>query len=239
MTKIQTTSRIVVVTGASRGIGRACALKLANSETHLILIARSVENLEDTAMECQKLGAETTSLAMNLADMQEIKDKMESIISEVGKVDILINNAGIWLEQPFIEGDLMAWNTALDINLKSVINMTSHCAKVMPEGGAIISIASIASRKAYAGGTNYCAGKWGILGFSNSLFEDLKEKGIKVSSILPGLVNTDMHKGDSKLNEDKMIQPEDIAQTVEFILQMPARVCPTEITLWPQKNAKI
>lgn len=233
--------KVIVITGASRGIGKECALKLANSNTVLVLMARKLEELHIVAKLCKQHGATVELISIDLSDIVELKKQTEQVISKYTKIDILINNAGIWDEQPFEQGDMDKWDFALDVNLKSAIHLTRYCLEGMNNDNpdkAIIFIGSTASKKTYAGGTNYCAAKFGLLGFANSLFEDIREQGIKVSNILPGLVNTDMHKDDIKLAPEKMIQPEDIAKTVEFILSMPSNVCPLEITLLPQKNPK-
>lgn len=230
--------KIIVITGATRGIGRHCALQLANKETHLVLIARNEKELEKISEECIDLGSTTTYLPLDLSDIPSIKINIEKIKSELGSIDTLINNAGLWIEKSFESGDMDVWDTALDVNLKSVMHMTRYCVEGMEDGGSIIFIASSASRRTYAGGTNYCAAKFGLMGFAGSLFEDVRERSIKVCSILPGVVNTDMHKDDVQLDAEKMIQPQDIAATVKFILSTPMNVCPTEITLMPQKKTK-
>lgn len=233
--------KIIVITGASRGIGKECALNLANENTVLILIARKEQELEIVAKVCVGLGAIVETLKIDLSDLVNLKVQVANIIKKYNKIDVLINNAGIWDEQPFESGDMDKWDIALDVNLKSAIHLTRYCLEGMQntsDNKAIIFIASTASKRSYAGGTNYCAAKFGLLGFANSLFEDIREKNIKVSSILPGVVNTDMHKDDIKLAPEKMIQPQDVAKTVEFILSMPSNVCPLEITLLPQKNPK-
>lgn len=231
-------NKIIVITGASKGIGRACALALSNNHSTIILIARDEKNLNLVATECHNLGAKTKVIALDLVDTSQVKKAVEQIIAEFGKIDVLINNAGIWDEQPFEEGDMEKWDAALDVNLKTPIHLSRYCLAAMPKTGAIIFIGSTSSKKSYAGGTNYCAAKFGLLGFANSLFEDIREKGIKVSTILPGLVNTSMHEGDNKLDSSKMIQAEDVAKTVEFILSMPSNVCPLEISLQPQQNPR-
>lgn len=233
--------KVVLITGASRGIGKSCALKLANDNTVLVLIARNLEELNNVAELCENLGAVVELISIDLSDVKKLKKQTEKVIKKYNKIDVLINNAGIWDEQPFMHGDMDKWDMALDVNLKSSIHLTRYCLEGMKndsENKAIIFIGSTASKKTYLGGTNYCAAKFGLLGFANSLFEDIREQGIKVSNILPGLVNTDMHKDDLKLEPEKMIQPEDVAKTVEFVLSMPNNVCPLEITLLPQKNPK-
>lgn len=234
-----TDSKIILVTGASRGIGKSCALSFAQQGNHIVLMGRDTEKLNEVAEMCHEKGSTTQCISLDLSQVSDIKEKMLQIGQQHGKIDILINNAGIWLEQPFQDGDMDSWDNALDVNLKSVIHMTRYCVNFMSEGSSIFFIASIASRKSYAGGTNYCAAKFGLMGFAGSLFEDLREKGIKVCSILPGYVNTDMHASDPQFNLGKMIQADDIAQTVQFVVSMPINVCPTEITLLPQYNCKL
>lgn len=237
MTISNNSKRVVVITGASRGIGKECALKLAQVGTTLILMARKKEDLDVVAKECLALGATSHCLSIDILK-DNLKEAISNIKSQFGHIDILINNAGVWIEKPFESGDMETWDDALDVNLKSAIHLTRYCLDGMPEGGSIIFVGSTASRKSYAGGTNYCAAKFGLLGFANSLFEDIRERGIKVCSILPGVVNTDMHKNDPSFTPEKMIQPEDVATTVQFVLSTPSNMCPTEITLMPQKNPK-
>jgi len=231
--------RTIIVTGASRGIGFAIAEELAGPDVHLILMAKDKKNLAMIDDACAAKGAATTLLSVDLSDVQDLKRQMEDLKKTVKHVDVLVNNAGLWSEDAFEKGDMDLWDTALDVNLKSQIHLTRHCVDLMQEGSAIIFMGSTASAKAYKGGTNYCAAKFGLLGFARSLFEDLREKGIKVCSILPGVVNTDMHKNDASFNHDQMIQPTDIAQLTRFILSMPGNSCITEVSIQPQKNPKI
>jgi 3-oxoacyl-[acyl-carrier protein] reductase len=231
--------KVIVITGASRGIGKQCAISLAQKDTVLVLMATKLDNLKDVSKQCTELGAIVEDFAVDLTNYAHVHQLIKDIANKYHKIDVLINNAGIWLEKNFLEGDMSLWDHALDTNLKSVMHITRYCLDNMSTNGSIIFIGSTASRKTYAGGTNYCAAKFGLLGFANSLFEDIREKGIKVCTILPGVVNTDMHKDDDSFTQDKMIQPEDVASTVKFVLSMPGNVCPTEITLMPQKNPKI
>jgi len=231
--------RVIVITGASRGIGEACALQFAQPQTKLILLATKKSHLKNISTLCKDKGAQVHCLSLNLADKLAIKTMIQDILYEHGKIDVLINNAGIWIEKPFMSGDMDEWDEALDVNLKGCIHLTRYALEGMSEGSSVVFIASIASRKVYAGGTNYCATKFGLLGFAGSLFEDIREKGIKVSSILPGVVNTDMHKSDDSLIKEKMIQPEDIAHAVSYVVSTPVHICPTELTLMPQKNPRV
>lgn len=233
-----TEKKTIIVTGASRGIGFAIAEELAGPDVHLVLMAKDKKNLIGIHDACVAKGAATTLLSVDLADTQDLKRQMEDLKKTVTRVDVLVNNAGLWCEDAFEKGDMDIWDTALDVNLKSQIHLTRHCVDLMQEGSAIVFMGSTASQKSYKGGTNYCAAKFGLLGFARSLFEDLREKGIKVSSILPGVVNTDMHKDDASFDHARMIQPKDIAQLTKFIVSMPANSCITEVSIQPQKNPK-
>lgn len=230
--------KTIIITGASRGIGFAIADELAGPDVHLILMAKDKKNLELIHDACAAKGAATTLLSVDLSDLQNLKHQMEELKKTVKHVDVLVNNAGLWFEDDFTKGDMDLWDMALDVNLKSQIHLTRHCVDLMQDSSVIIFMGSTASAKAYKGGSNYCASKFGLLGFARSLFEDLREKGIKVCSILPGVVNTDMHKDDPSFNHDQMIQPTDIAQLTRFIVSMPSNSCITEVSIQPQKNPK-
>lgn len=232
------TQRNILITGASRGIGYECALALANPTTHLILHARSADGLRDVAHQCQNLGATVSLWPFDLSDVANIQSQISALVENVGPIHTLVNNAGIWIEEPFADGNMDLWDQALDVNLKSVIHLCRYTLSHMPDNGAMVFIASTASKRTYAKGTNYCAAKFGLVGFTGALFEDVRERGIKVCSIFPGVVNTDMHADDPSFDQEKMIQPQDVAQAVVYALNTPTNICPTEIVLQPQKYPK-
>ena len=132
---------------------------------------------------------------------------------------------------------MQAWDRVIDINLRSLIHLTRHALPEIEKGprGAIINIASISARMSHGGAGIYCATKHGVLGFAGSVFEDVRERGVKVSTICPGFVNTDMVSARDLVLE-KTIQPEDIARTVLFVLTFPDTGCPTEIVVRPQRS---
>ena len=235
----QPAARAIAVTGARSGIGAAIAIALARRGAVLALVGRDEASLKATAGACRARGAVVECFAADLSRSAELAALVSRIHEACGPIHTLINNAGLFLEASILDGDMEAWDRALDVNLKAAIHLTRHALPTMPDGGAVVFIASSASRKAYAGGTNYCAAKFGLLGFAGALFEDVRERGIKVCSILPGVVDTGMHEGDNALDPAKMIQPEDVAAAVVFALSMPARTCPTEIALQPQRAPKI
>jgi short-subunit dehydrogenase len=227
----------IIITGASRGIGRAVALVLARQGAHLALVARDTGALREVAQECKKAGGEAVPIARDLSDPNAPLGIVREAVSALGGIDVLINNAGQYAGGKAGEGDLAAWDTQLQVNLTAVIHLTHHALPHLKKSahGAIITTASISSKTAHAGGAIYCASKHGVLGFSNALFEDIRETGIKVCAICPGYVNTDMA-ADSGIVPERAIQPEDLADTVLYVLATRATVCPTEIVLRPQRS---
>lgn len=231
--------RWILITGASRGIGAATARACAGPETGLILWATQESSLDSIAAECRALGSEVRAMGVNLLEPVSIEAAWASAIKRTGgKLHGLINNAGVWIERPIDPLQWYDWENAMTVNLRAPMRLSALASGVMGEGASIVFIASVASRKSYGGGANYCAAKFGLLGFAGALFEDLRERGIKVISILPGQVNTDMHKDEAGIVPERLIDPADVADAVTWAMSTPARVCPSEITLLPQRNSK-
>lgn len=230
-------NRTALVTGASRGIGRATALQLAHAGCHLALTARSRESLETTAAECRKHGVEVHPLPADLSRREECRYAIDEAAAALGGLDILVNNAGVPGDGRAGETAPEDWDQTLAVNTRAPMDLTTLALPhiVKSETGAVIFIASIAGRMSFAGGGAYSASKHAVLGFAGSVFEDVREHGVKVCAINPGFVNTGLVAGND-LDTSKMIQPEDVAQTILWICQTPETVCPTEITLRPQRT---
>lgn len=235
----QTSLKWIVITGASRGIGAAIARSLAGPGTGLILWASREESLDAIAQECRDLGSQVHAIGVNLLEQASIEGAWQAVLAHCsGQLHALINNAGIWIERPTDPLKWSDWEDAMTVNLRAPMRLSALASANMQDGASIVFIASVASRKSYAGGANYCAAKFGLLGFAGALFEDLRERGIKVISILPGQVDTDMHKGEAGIVPERLIAPSDVADAVVWAMQTPARVCPSEIALLPQRNPK-
>ena len=231
--------RWILITGASRGIGAAIAKKCAGPQTGLILWATEEASLQSIAAECQALGSSVKAMGVNLLEPVAIEAAWHAVLKQCnGQLHALINNAGVWIERPIDPLQWYDWENAMTVNLHAPMRLSALASASMGDGASIVFIASVASRKSYAGGANYCAAKFGLLGFAGALFEDLRERGIKVISILPGQVNTDMHKGEPDIVPERLIDPTDVADAVAWAMATPVRVCPSEITLLPQRNPK-
>lgn len=235
MNPVTLSGRKALVTGASSGMGRGIALALARSGVDCALIGRDEGRLASTADECRAAGATAFPIACDVGRMEEIESAVQRAVKNLGGLDFLINAAGIHKSGKAQDVNLADWDSMLDVNFRAIYHLTRHA---LPEiirspGGAVISIGSITV--AYSGGGMAAASKRALAGFAEALFEDVREHGTKVCTIHPGYVNTPLVRSD-RLDRDRMIQPENIAATVLFVLQMPGTACPTEITIRPQRS---
>lgn len=229
---------VALVTGASRGIGRAVAVALAREGCDLALVARGAEGLEETAESCRAEGARCLTIAVDLANTAAIPAVVERCVEALGRIDILVNNAGIYGRRgPSQEADPAMWDAVVDLNLRTAMHLTRAALPHIIEAprGAVIHIASVAGKMAFGGGAAYTASKHGLVGFAGALYEDVREHGVKVCAICPGFVNTPMV-ASRGLDAARMIQPEDVADTVSFVATFPDTGCPTEILLRPQRT---
>ncbi|HYP26779.1 MAG TPA: SDR family oxidoreductase [Blastocatellia bacterium] len=223
-----------IITGASRGIGRAIALELAASGAHLALLARREEPLRTVAGEVAGLGGSAWVFPCDLTETSKLPQVVEDIAGRLGRIDALINNAGAFDFTPAGEADLNRWDHVLDLNLRAVIHLTRHVLPYLERNpsSSIINIASVAGKDYLAKGGIYAASKFGLFGFSGSLFEDVRERGVKVCTIAPGQVAARIDGAPPERSVD--IPPQDIAKVVAFILAFPSTSCPTEVVLRAQ-----
>src|ERR1700728_1574711 len=185
--------KVAVVTGASRGMGLAVARKLGSLGAKLSVGARSADKLQNVAHELKSGGVEVIMVAADVSSGDDILSLVEETKQAFGGIDILVNNAGIGYFGPFFETNESDWDLVLDTNLKAVFLLSKAVARGMIErrSGHIINIASLAGKNAFAGGSAYCASKWGLLGLTQCMAEDLRPFNIRVSAVCPGSVATD------------------------------------------------
>ena len=237
MTPANNRRRVALVTGAGRGVGRAIALMLAEEGYDLALTARSDDELSQTAGECEAYNVRVLCLPADITDSSSLGQVITDCMSEYGALHVLVNNAGAFHWGAADTADPDDWDDLIDLNLKSSMRATRLALPhilAAGDGGAVLFIASMASRVAFGMNAAYVASKHGIVGFAGSVFQDVRERGVKVCAICPGLVETSLtHSLDA--DAGKMIQPEDIAEAARYALRSPARVCPTEIVLQPQR----
>jgi 3-oxoacyl-[acyl-carrier protein] reductase len=206
-----------VVTGASRGIGRAVAKRLAATHS-IVAVSRDPGRLKSLVDEVAKSGGQCRACAVDLRDPGEIERELRGI-----DADVLVNNAGVITKKPLLRLSPDEWREMMDVNVSALFHVTRHLLPGMIERGHghIINIASIAGRSAFPGGTGYVATKHAVLGFSESLMLEVRDAGVKVSVVMPGSVATDMKVSDSA-DQSWMLKPDDVAEVVAGILRMPA-----------------
>jgi 3-oxoacyl-[acyl-carrier protein] reductase len=223
--------RIALVTGASRGIGRAIAWRLACADADVVLLARSREELSELALEIKTAGREAMSLATDLRDPAQVSRSVERALAYFGRVDILVNNAGLWRYAPVHELSLEDWDEMFEVNLRGAFLVTrALLPSMLARGrGHIVNIASVSGLVGEPEGAGYCATKWGLRGFSESLHQEVAARGIRVTVINPALVN---HQGLSGGEPSLMIQNEDIAELVALAVTLPPRTTLYEATLY-------
>jgi NAD(P)-dependent dehydrogenase (short-subunit alcohol dehydrogenase family) len=210
---------LALVTGGSRGIGRAIALRLASLGAAVAICGRDADALNNVSAQLAGLGGRVFSHVADVtrpADVDALVAKTESIL---GPITILVNNAGIGLFGPAHEKSEEDWDRVLNTNLKSVFLFSKAVAPSMisRKSGDIINISSLAGVNAFKGGGLYCASKWGLQGLSACMAEDLRDYGIRVSVICPGSVATEFS-GSGPKDSSKVLSPEDVAHAVETIV---------------------
>jgi 3-oxoacyl-[acyl-carrier protein] reductase len=230
----QLENQIAVVTGAGRGIGRAIALKFAAEGADVACVSRTQENSEKVAAEIRALGRKAWAHAVDVADANAVNAAVEKILAECGKVDVLVNNAGVTRDTLLMRMSDADWDTVLNTNLKGAFLVTKAFSRAMikQRSGRILNVASVIGLIGNAGQSNYAASKAGLIGFTKSVARELASRGITVNVIAPGFIETDMTAG---LKEElrtgvlKQIplgsfgQPDDIASAAVFLASPAAR----------------
>lgn len=230
----QLANHIAVVTGAGRGIGRAIALKFAAEGADVVCVSRTVENSEKVASEIRALGRKAWAYAVDVSDTAAVAATGEKILADAGKVDVLVNNAGVTRDGLLMRMSDEDWDAVLDTNLKGAFSFTKAFARSFAKqrSGRIINVASVIGLIGNAGQCNYSASKAGLIGFTKSVARELASRGVTANALAPGFIETDMT---AVLNEEmragllKMIplnsfgQAEDIANAALFLASPAAR----------------
>lgn len=225
-----------VITGGTKGIGRAIANLLASKGIDIFVCSRSQDDLDDMQSALQKSNnIKVYTDVVDMADKEAVKSYAQKILQEVEQVDILINNAGMFIPGALVEEEDGALEQMINTNLYSAYHLTRALLPGMINNGHghIFNMCSIASKIAYPNGGSYSISKFALLGFSKVLREEMKEKGIKVTSILPGATWSNSWAG-VDLPKERLMEAEDIAIAVWGALQMSASAVVEEIVLRPQ-----
>lgn len=233
--------KIVMVTGATSGIGEACAKKFAQGGYNVIITGRRKEKLDTLKKELEGMGAEVLAMQFDVREREAAKKAVEFLKDKWAKIDVLINNAGLalGLDKEY-EGDFDDWDTMIDTNIKGLLNMTRFVVPAMVERneGHIINIGSVAGDAAYANGNVYCATKAAVKTITDGLRIDVAESNVRVTNLKPGLVQTNFsnvrfHGDDARAdNVYKGVKPltgDDIADVAFYAASAPAHVQIAEV----------
>lgn len=218
--------KVALVTGASRGIGKACALALAESGFSIVInYVSSKAGADAVVEEIKSKGGDARAVQFDVSNKKQVNAAIEEIIKTYGQIDVLVNNAGITRDGLIIRMDDENWEAVINTNLNSVFYVTKPVVKAMMKkrSGSIINMASVCGIYGNAGQTNYSAAKAGIIGFTKALAKEVASRGITVNAVAPGFIQTDMTDGleTEKIAENiplkRLGQVEDIAKAVKFL----------------------
>jgi 3-oxoacyl-[acyl-carrier protein] reductase len=228
---------VTIITGASRGIGRAIAVRLAQNGGAQVLIGRDKNKLNETASIVTGKGGTPIIYAGDIANKNFIDDTVKDVLNKFGKVDNLINNAGVAIFKKFVDVSVEEFTTQMNVNMYAVFNFTKAVVPSMIQNkrGTIINISSLAGKNPFVYGTTYAATKHALMGFTKSLMLELREHNIRVAAVCPGSVQTDMIIDTPVAPKElsKVLKPEDVAETVAVIINLPQNALASEIEIRP------
>ncbi len=221
--------KLALVTGASRGIGRAVALKLAENGADLVVTATSLERAQKTADEITAMGRKSLAVKVDVSETSDVEALYAKVSEVFGRLDILVNNAGITRDGLLMRMKDADWDAVLDTNLKGAFVCTREAVKLMgkAKGGKIVNISSVVGEMGNVGQANYCASKAGLIGFTKAVAREYAKRNITVNAVTPGFIETDMTDALSASVKEEMLRqipvgrfgkPEDIANAVLFLV---------------------
>ena len=211
--------KVALVTGASRGIGKACALELAKAGYDIVInYAGNEEAANKTVSEIKDLGQNAVAKKFDVSNKEAVDAAIAEIMEEFGRIDVLVNNAGITRDNLFMRMKEEEWLAVINTNLNSAYFVTNPVSKIMikQRSGAIVNMASVSGVYGNAGQANYSAAKAGMIGFTKSLAKELASRNIRVNAVAPGFIQTDMTKD---LPVDKIVERKDMKETIYKLIK--------------------
>jgi NAD(P)-dependent dehydrogenase (short-subunit alcohol dehydrogenase family) len=230
------TGKIALVTGGGRGIGAAIASKLASAGAEVVICGRTQKPLEQTASQIGRAGGKATALICDVVSWDSVNGLGKRLKGDFGKLDILVNNAGVGsFSTPLHELDPQEWDRVMHINLRGVFYCIRAFLPLMESGAHIVNISSLAGKNPLPNGAVYAASKWGLNGLTYSVAEELRGRGIRVSTVCPGSVDTELSPHEGK-NKSKMLQSQDVAHAVLAIVTQEPQSFISEVLIRPTQK---
>ncbi len=233
------TNKICLVTGGTRGIGKAIARMLLEEGARVAICGRSAASVENAVQELSEISPnKVKGKVADLTHDEQVADLFRFLDAEWGPLDVLVNNAGIGIFRAVGELTTDEWRQTLETNLYGVFYASREAAKRFgtDRGGSIVNINSLAGAHAFAGGAAYNASKFGVTGLSEAMMQDLRANHVRVSYVMPGSTATEFSGGDPEAGASWKILPEDIAETVRLILKMPERTLVSRVEVRPTRT---
>jgi 3-oxoacyl-[acyl-carrier protein] reductase len=227
--------RVVLITGAGRGIGRAIAHAFAAEEARIGLQGKTKKNLVDVQKELKEFAVATAVLPGDVADEGVVSRCVAAAEQQLGPIDILVNNAGIFAAGPIERFDALVFDRILAVNLRGPFLMARAVLPGMKsrKRGHIVNISSTAGKRGFAGGGPYCASKFGLAGLSESMMYEARTSNVRVSCVFPSTVMTDLvAKSGTSVKADRSVQPGDVAKAVVALVKMDDRAMPVNLEIW-------
>ncbi len=230
--------KVTVITGASSGIGAAIAHRFAAEGSPVVLAARRPEKLQAVAQSVNAAGGRAIVQPADVTDYSQVEQLVKVALQQFGQIDVMVNNAGHALEKSVLESSVEDLDGQVDSNLRGVMY---GCKAVLPhmiarQTGSVINVGSICSHRHFPNYAAYVAAKFAVLGFSRSVYEEVRPHGIRVNCLCPAAVNTnwaDLAGADLPWDRDERLQPEDLAEVALMCVTMPRRVQIEQVILWP------
>src|SRR6478752_8247051 len=221
------------ITGATHGIGRATAFALGRAGYAVGVCARTAANVETLVAELGAAGITAAGAAADVGQPEPVGQAVGRVTEALGEIGLLVNNAGVLIARPFEELSLEDWDTTMATNLRSLYLVTRAVLPGMRRRreGTVVNVASLAGRNGFVGGTAYTASKHAVLGFGRSLMLEVRKEGIRVITICPGSVDTDLLRDQPMLKTDpqRILQPDDVAATIVHAVGLPDRAMVSEL----------
>ena len=226
-------NKVAIVTGGGRGIGRATTLALAQEKVKVVVVSRTLSAVEAVADEIRKKGQEALAIAADVSQKSAVDSMVKQTLERFGRIDILVNNAGVAANNPIPKIREEDWDLIMAVNLKGVFLCTQAVFSHMCNQGYghIVNISSQAGKRGGANFGAYAASKFGVIGFTEVTYKEGIQYGVKATAVCPGPADTKMRRDNHEEDLTKIMQPEDIADVILFIISQPSRAHISEVVV--------